>query len=373
MENFWIAFVTGLTTGGISCLAVQGGLLASSLATQVEEDLLAQSVQAGSGRHKAKKVKMKIAAPILLFLLAKLVMYTLLGALLGAIGSLFQLSVGLRAALLIAIGVFMIGNALRMFNVHPFFRIFSFEPPKFITRYIRKTSKNSVNLLTPLFLGALTVLIPCGVTQSMMAVALGTGSALQGALILFGFVLGTSPVFFVLSYFATRLGATMEKYFVRIVAVVLVVLGLVSINSGLNLAGSPVSFNRLVQALNRQTPTAQPTVFAIIPTLEPTWGESSIFVTEQPTPQPQVITLAAQNNGYVPAELRAPAGQQLTLRVTTDNTTSCSRAFTIPELGVEEILPKTGAVDIVLPAQASGKQLLFSCSMGMYTGVIIFE
>jgi hypothetical protein len=27
-----VAFVTGLTTGGLSCLAVQGGLLASSLA-----------------------------------------------------------------------------------------------------------------------------------------------------------------------------------------------------------------------------------------------------------------------------------------------------------------------------------------------------
>ena len=31
-----IAFLTGLTTGGLSCLAVQGGLLASSIAHDVE-------------------------------------------------------------------------------------------------------------------------------------------------------------------------------------------------------------------------------------------------------------------------------------------------------------------------------------------------
>jgi hypothetical protein len=31
-----VAFVTGVTTGGLSCLAMQGGLLASSLAHQIE-------------------------------------------------------------------------------------------------------------------------------------------------------------------------------------------------------------------------------------------------------------------------------------------------------------------------------------------------
>ena len=30
-----VAFITGITTGGLSCLAVQGGLLASSLAHQI--------------------------------------------------------------------------------------------------------------------------------------------------------------------------------------------------------------------------------------------------------------------------------------------------------------------------------------------------
>ncbi len=37
MNSILIAFLTGLTTGGLSCLAVQGGLLASSVAHEVEQ------------------------------------------------------------------------------------------------------------------------------------------------------------------------------------------------------------------------------------------------------------------------------------------------------------------------------------------------
>ena len=54
---------------------------------------------------------------------------------------------------MIAIGVFMIGNGLRMFNIHPIFRYFSIEPPKFITRYIRRTAKGT-DTATPILLGA---------------------------------------------------------------------------------------------------------------------------------------------------------------------------------------------------------------------------
>src|SRR5512135_164487 len=39
LSQLIVAFVTGLTTGGLSCLAVQGGLLATSLARQLELDM----------------------------------------------------------------------------------------------------------------------------------------------------------------------------------------------------------------------------------------------------------------------------------------------------------------------------------------------
>ena len=238
-----VAFITGITTGGLSCLAVQGGLLASSLAHQIEQDYVEQV----AGKKQKAPVRTNSAFPIFLFLVAKLVAYTLLGALLGWLGSFLTLSPMTRAMLLIAIGIFMIGNALRMFNVHPIFRYFSVEPPKFITRYIRRTAKGT-DTATPLFLGALTVFIPCGVTQAMMATALGTGSIAMGAALMFAFILGTSPVFFIVAYLTTELGAKLEKFFMRFVAVVLLILGFVTLDGGLNLLGSPLSFQNLTRS-----------------------------------------------------------------------------------------------------------------------------
>ena len=49
-----IAFITGLTTGGLSCLAVQGGLLTASLANQMEQDLLKELVEENNLDHNGK-------------------------------------------------------------------------------------------------------------------------------------------------------------------------------------------------------------------------------------------------------------------------------------------------------------------------------
>ena len=253
MEQFILAFITGLTTGGLSCLAVQGGLLAGSLAQQIEQDVLTAPALPGKRARVGPAPRTNTALPIALFLLAKLVAYTLLGALLGLVGSFLTLSPVTRAVLMLAIGVFMVGNALRMLNVHPIFRYFVIEPPRFITRYIRRTAKRETELFTPLFLGALTVLIPCGVTQAMMAAALGTGSPATGAALMFAFTLGTSPVFFLVAYLATQIGKRLESYFLRFVAIVVLILGLVTLESGLNVLGSPVSFASAVRGLR---PTA---------------------------------------------------------------------------------------------------------------------
>src|SRR5678815_3837026 len=251
-----VAFVTGLTTGGLSCLAVQGGLLASSLAHQIEQDYLEQSTpHKRHGKKIQPSARTSTALPILLFLVAKLVAYTLLGVLLGWVGSFLTLSPLTRAFLMIAIGIFMIGNALRMFNVHPIFRYFSVEPPKFITRYIRRTSKGT-DTFTPIFLGALTVFIPCGVTQAMMAAALATGSPITGAAMMFAFILGTSPVFFIVAYLTTELGARLEKFFMRFVAVAVLILGLVTLDGGLNVMGSPLSLQNLSRNLIRSENTS---------------------------------------------------------------------------------------------------------------------
>jgi uncharacterized protein len=376
MVNVLLAFVTGLTTGGLSCLAVQGGLLASSLSHQIEQNL--QNAPVKSKRKKQVQVqpaRKTLAAPILAFLLAKLAAYTVLGVLLGLLGQMFQLSPFARAFLQIAIGIFMVGTALRMFNVHPIFRYFAFEPPAFIRRRLRKMGNESADsLAAPVFLGLLTVLIPCGVTQAMMAVALSTASPIEGGALMFAFTLGTSPVFFAVAYFATQLGSKIEKHFTRVAAAIILLLGVYAIDTGFALGGSPYTITRLVNDSPSSIVNAQGIqqenelqVFDPNPSGPDSPANPALPVEEG------VVTINIKNTGYDPRLVHAPADVPVKLRLVSKNVYSCSLAFVIPSLGVFYSLEPTGEVFIEVPPQKKGTRMPFSCSMGMFTGVIVFD
>jgi uncharacterized protein len=150
MNQIWLAFLTGLTTGGISCIAVQGGLLASSMAQKEEQKLTRNDKLAHVG----------------MFLVAKLIVYTLLGFALGTIGASLVISPSLQGWFQIFVGLFMLGTAARLLNIHPIFRYFVIQPPKFVYRLMKKQSKDT-SLFSPAMLGALTVFVPCGVTQAL--------------------------------------------------------------------------------------------------------------------------------------------------------------------------------------------------------------
>ncbi len=372
--NILLAFVTGLTTGGLSCLAVQGGLLASSLAGQIEQDVR-KPIQARRRRKpKRQPERSSMVTPITAFLLAKLLAYTILGFFLGWLGQMVQLAPIPRAILQAAIGIFMLGTALRMLNVHPIFRYFAIEPPAFIRRSLRQAAKEGDpdSLASPVFLGLLTVLIPCGITQAMMAAALATGSPLEGAVLMFSFTLGTSPVFFAMAYFATRLGSRLEKHFMRFAAVVILILGIFTIDSGITLAGSPVSLTRLVNSALPRVEASSSPLWPALQAYQPLVTQGNPVI-EPDLPDGAYVTINVQNTGYKPETVRAPAGEPVTLRLVTQGVYSCSLAFVIPALGVEEFLEPTGETRIEIPAQSAGTRIPFSCSMGMYTGVIVFE
>jgi uncharacterized protein len=364
-----IAFITGLTTGGLSCFAVQGGLLTSSIASYAEQKPV-----------RGKRVDQpRVAQPILLFLSAKLVAHAIFGFLLGLVGTILSPSPVARGILQLAVGIFMVGNALRMLDVHPFFRMFSFEAPRSITRMIRKQSKKGQDWTTPVWLGALTIFIPCGITQIMMATAISTGSPWMGAALLSAFVLGASPTFFGVTYLAARVSALFEKQFMRVLAIVILLLGLYSIETGLNLSGSPISVTRAIASLKGDQPAASAPVVntdsAEKVALPSTLNEGLA------TPDSAVLQLGSQtdltinvkNSGYLPATIYAPAGKPINVRLVTNGVYSCSRAFVIPDLNFQQLLPATGETSLQIPAQASGKVLPFMCSMGMYTGTIIFQ
>lgn len=356
-SSLWLVFLTGLTAGGLSCLAVQGGLLATTVARR--EQLVLQEKSQSTGH----------ATPILLFLAAKLVAYTLLGALLGLFGSWISLSTTMRGWLQILIGLFMLGMALQMLNVHPIFRYLVIQPPKGLQRFVRKSSKAD-DAFTPLFLGALTVFIPCGVTQAIALLALGAGSATQGALIMFAFVLGTFPIFFVLGLATARLSSLWEGTFMQVAAIAILVMALYSIIGGSRLLGYQIGLGNPIEMADSAivaTPirTVADELTALTEGINaPAGGEMEVGPDGY-----QQVTIAAMNEGYQPQLVKLRAGVPARINLVTNETYSCARAFVIPALGVEKFLPATGTETIEFTPEEPGS-IPFTCSMGMYTGVI---
>lgn len=340
--SLYTIFITGLLTGGLTCLAVQGGLLASVIAQREEEKEL----------EKDKSTK-GAAMPILAFLVAKLVAYTFLGFLLGWFGSLFQLSFTAQVILQFFVALFMIGTALAILNVHPIFRYFIIQPPKFITRRVKGITK-SRDIFAPGLLGAFTVFLPCGTTQAMMLLAIASGQPVLGALILFIFVLGTSPLFFVLGYLATRLGDALHKKFLRIAALTIIVLALFNLNNAIALTGSKWTFGGVARG-----------AFC---TIAYCTNENLSDLPEQPIVSEQTITI--ENSGYSPKEFTVKAGSQVKVTLVNKDGYSCAQAFTIPSLRLQKVVAPNTTETITFTAPKQKGQLAFMCSMGMYRGVI---
>ena len=336
-------FLTGLFTGGLTCMAVQGGLLAATLAQREQEKLQDQTKKSGN------------ALPILAFLIAKLIAYTLLGFLLGWVGSLFQLSLGTRTILEFAIAVFMIGTALNILNVHPIFRYFIIQPPRFLTRLIRKQSK-SKDIFAPALLGTFTVFIPCGTTQAMMALAVASGNPILGGAILFVYVLGTSPVFFILGYFATKLGDRLHQQFMRFAAYAIILLAVFNINNSIALLGSSVTIDSVLK-----------TGYCIVTFC----SDSSAFASGQVRGLAvSEATIAIQSTGYSPNNLTVKAGSNITLHLVNNGGGGCTQAFTIPSLGIQKVVPVGSSDTVVFTAPTSQTEIAFMCGMGMYRGRI---
>jgi|SRR3989344_219300 len=328
-------FLTGLLTGGLSCLAVQGGLLATVIAKREEEDI-----------EKKGKIKEDLL-PVVSFLVTKLAAYTLLGFLLGLFGSFFKLSITTTIILQIGIGLFMLGTALNILNIHPIFRYFVIQPPKFLMKITYKQSKNK-DIFTPGILGAFTVFIPCGVTQAMMALAVGSSNPFSGAMIMFIFILGTSPLFFILGYFATKLGETLQKKFMKIASFAIILLAIYTINQALVLSGSSYNFQNLYcKILSCENVNSR-----------------SVSNGNQKT---QIIIT---DSGYNPDRIDVKKGSHVVLELVNSGAKGCIQSFVIPKLGIQTTVQYNTSKIIEFDAPNSEEQIIFTCSMGMYVGTI---
>lgn len=182
------AFLIGVIASLSSCMAVVGGLVLSMSATFAKE---------------GESLK-----PQALFHVGRIVSFFLLGGMIGAIGSAFQLNTFGIFFLSFLVGTVMLIMGINLLDVFHGAKRLQLTMPKVLSRHALKAS-NMAHTATPLLVGVATFFLPCGFTQSMQIYTLSTGDFLKGGLTMFAFALGTFPALAVLSF--SSVGAAQGK------------------------------------------------------------------------------------------------------------------------------------------------------------------
>jgi uncharacterized protein len=219
--GYGMLLVIGLLTS-VHCIAMCGGIN------------LSQTLRGG---ETAPASTYSLLLPSLLYNGGRLVSYTLVGVLVGALGSVITVSGRFQGVVQLVAGVFMVIMGINMLGLFPALRRFGLRMPKIFAAKVdgQKTGRG------PLVVGFLNGLMPCGPLQAMQLYALSTGSPIRGGISMFLFCLGTIPLMFALGAASSALSGARGQAFSRRVmqvgAFLVVALGLVMFSSGWSLSG----------------------------------------------------------------------------------------------------------------------------------------
>ena len=188
---FFIGIVASLST----CMAVVGSMVLS----------ISSEYSKNSPRGAYKM--------LLIFHIARLIAFFVLGGIMGIIGQAFTLTPFLSFLISALLFIMMIITSLDLLNLSFLIGNIKFKLPYSINaqslnnKYIRIGEKN----LAPILLGFLTFFLPCGFTQSMQIYSLSTGDFFKGALTMAIFALGTLPVLGFISMASVKISNTAKS------------------------------------------------------------------------------------------------------------------------------------------------------------------
>jgi uncharacterized protein len=295
--------------------------------------------------------------PHLAYQTAKIFSYMAVGLALGAIGAAFDIG-GIRGWVMMAAGAFMVLLGLNMTGRVPWLKRLTLKPPAFLVRALSATRRKAneqaaeghVSIVTPLTFGLLTGLMPCGPLQAAQLAAAGAGSPIHGATVMLGFGLGTAPLMLAFGTASGFLTARFKDRMMIAAAVIIMILGLVMLNRGAMMLGSPVTAQSIQQAIV---------------------GAPSADVGDFQTGADGVVEvpLTIANVRYVPSVVSIPADQPVRLIVDRQENNVCSDELWIPQLGIAQPLEPFGTTVVEIPASAAGNYSM-TCQMGMMSGTL---
>ena len=322
--GYGILFVIGLITS-LHCVAMCGGIN------------LSQSVSYKySDKDKSKVAKLK---PSLMYNAGRVISYTVLGGIVGALGSVVSFSGTAKGIVSIAAGVFMVIMGLNMLNIFPWLRRFTPHMPKVFGNKIHAGGGKH----GPFYVGLLNGLMPCGPLQAMQIYALGTGSPIKGALSMLVFSLGTVPLMFGFGAISSFLSSKFTHRMMKVSAALVIVLGIVMLNRGFSLSG-----------------------FNLVSALSPKAAGSGAVATINGNEQD--VTTQLEANGYTPFTVQKGIPVKWNMKADASTINGCNGTVTIPQYNISKKLqPGDNEIDFT-PQQTSN--ITYTCSMGMISSTI---
>lgn len=332
--GYGMLFVIGLVTS-VHCVAMCGGINLSQCIPH-------------SGEGRPEKSRFSTFRPTFLYNLGRVISYTAVGFLVGALGSVVTFSNTLQGVLKLLAGIFMVIMGINMLGIFPWLRRLNPRMPQIFARKIDKEkSKNN----SPLIVGLLNGLMPCGPLQAMQIYALSTGNPFSGALSMFLFSLGTVPLMFGLGALSSALGKKFTGKVMTVGAVLVVVLGMSMFSQGLNLSGfqAPDLFSSgggSAYAAGEQEKKADTKI------------EDGVQIINSTLSPGRYPNISVQKGIPVKWIIDAPKG----------SINGCNNRIIIRDLGIEYSF-KTGENVIEFTPEKTGK-ISYSCWMGMIRGSI---
>ncbi|MFH0773828.1 MAG: sulfite exporter TauE/SafE family protein [bacterium] len=328
-----VVFLVGLTAGVSTCMALVGGVVLA-VAGRFSQD----NPDASPGKK---------FAPHVFFNLGRIVSFSLLGGVIGLIGSAFQLSTSVNGLIVVLVGIAMIILGLQLTNIFPQLTAVSLTLPKGLSKFFG-TSTHADKVYShksAALMGALTFFVPCGFTQAIQLYAMTTGSFTTGALTMAVFALGTAPGLLSLGGVTSLVKGKSSGLFFKFVGLVVIVMAFFNISNGLTLAGIKKSTQKTI--VQEQDPNVK--------------MENGV----------QVVYMEQNAQGYYPNVFTVKKNVPVKWIVKSVYPYSCASSLMVQKLNIRTVLTEKEQVFEFTPKESG--DIPFSCSMGMYSGTIIVQ
>jgi sulfite exporter TauE/SafE len=324
--SYGLVVLIGLVASVSSCMAVTGGLLVAAAATYNT------SHASLSGFERVK--------PHLYFNVGRIVSYTLLGGVIGAIGSALTLSAEATGVLTIVASVIMIAIGLKMLGLLPGFGRLLPDLPRAVSDRIHGLATRQAKG-GAFALGAATFFLPCGFTQALQLYVLGKGDIATGALTMLAFSLGTLPALVSLSALSSFAKGALQRRFLRMAGAAVIVLGVLNIEHGLVLSGLGANASL-------------------------TEGEAEAATRPTMVNGRQVVVMKVVDFGYIPHVFEVKQNVPVEWRIDASEAAGCGQLLLAPRLGIRRLLSSVSTTTITFMPREPG-EFPFNCGMGMMT------